>query len=50
MQNRNRKPCSVTFDPATLEEIDERRGKIPRSVYMEDLVLEALRIDNQKVV
>ncbi len=39
---RIRKAIGLTLDPAILQEIDGRRGLVPRSRYIEQLLAESL--------
>ena len=44
-----RKAISISLNPWTLEEIDEARGAVSRSRFIEDLVKSGLRSDAEFV-
>lgn len=43
MRPDEKKRISITIDPDLLKKLDEARGRVPRSAYIEDLIREALK-------
>jgi len=43
MQAEEKERITITIDPDLLKKLDEARGRVPRSAYIEDLIREALK-------
>ena len=48
MRNAVRKPITVSLDPELVEEIDQARGLVPRSRWVEKLIGEAQRKEGKE--